>query len=204
MIEQGTPEWNLLRLGKLTASRVADMLATVKTSESASRKNLRADLIVERLTKQKTEYYTNSAMEWGTQTEPKARSAYEVNTGQFVDQIAFVDHPTIPMFGCSPDGLVGNDGLIEIKCPNTATHLEYYDTKEPPKKYIIQMQTQLCVTGRTWCDFVSFDPRLPKPLDLLILRVSRDETMIKKIQDEAVKFLAEIDQKVNELLEKIK
>ena len=203
MIEQGTPEWQALRVGKLSASRVADMLATVKTGESASRKNLKADLIVERLTNQKTESFTNGAMSWGVETEPQARAAYEVMTGNFVDQIAFVDHPTISMFGCSPDGLVDDEGLIEIKCPNSATHLEYLETQTIPKKYITQMQTQLCVTGRKWCDFVSFDPRLPEPLNLLIIRVDRDDEYISMIESEAIKFLQEVQDKVDNLLKQV-
>ena len=203
MIEQGSEAWKALRIGKLTASRVADMLATVKTGESASRKNLKADLIVERLTNQKTESFTSGAMNWGVETEPQARAAYEVMTGNFVDQIAFVDHPTISMFGCSPDGLVDDEGLIEIKCPNSATHLEYLETQTIPKKYITQMQTQLCVTGRKWCDFVSFDPRLPEPLNLLIIRVERDDEYISMIESEAIKFLQEVQDKVDNLLKQV-
>jgi putative phage-type endonuclease len=203
MIEQGTPEWQALRIGKLTASRVADMLATVKTGESMSRKNLRADLIAERLTGNKTDSYTNSAMSWGVETEPQARVAYEVFSYNFVDQVAFVDHPTIQNFGCSPDGLVGDDGLIEIKCPNTSTHLEYIETRKPPSKYMTQMMSQMSVTGRKWCDFVSFDPRLPDGLKLLVVRIERDEEVIAKIEAEAIKFLAEVDAKIIELYKKV-
>ena len=203
MIEQGSDAWQAARTGKLTASRVADMLATVKTGESASRKNLKDDLIVERLTNQKTESFTSGAMNWGVETEPQARAAYEVMTGNFVDQIAFVDHPTIAMFGCSPDGLVDDNGLIEIKCPNSATHLESLETQTIPKKYITQMQTQLCVTGRQWCDFVSFDPRLPEPLNLLIIRVERDDEYISMIESEAIKFLQEVQNKVDNLLKQV-
>jgi putative phage-type endonuclease len=186
MVEQGTPEWQALRVGKLTASRVADMLATVKTGESMSRKNLRADLIAERLTGNKTDSYTNSAMNWGVETEPQARAAYEVFSYNFVDQVAFVDHPTIANFGCSPDGLVGDDGLIEIKCPNTSTHLEYLETRKPPTKYMTQMMSQMAVTSRRWCDWVSFDPRLPDGLKLLVVRIERDDEMIAKIEAEAI------------------
>jgi putative phage-type endonuclease len=203
MVEQGTPEWQALRVGKLTASRVADMLATVKTGESMSRKNLRADLIAERLTGNKTDSYTNSAMNWGVETEPQARVAYEVFSYNFVDQVAFVDHPTIANFGCSPDGLVGDDGLIEIKCPNTSTHLEYIETRKPPSKYMTQMMSQMAVTGRQWCDFVSFDPRLPDGLKLLVVRIERDEEVIAKIEAEAIKFLAEVDDKIVELYKKV-
>jgi putative phage-type endonuclease len=203
MIEQGTPEWQALRIGKLTASRVADMLATVKAGESMSRKNLRADLIAERLTGSKTESYSNSAMNWGVETEPQARAAYEVFSYNFVDQVAFVDHQTIPNFGCSPDGLVGDDGLIEIKCPNTSTHLEYIETRKPPSKYLTQIMSQMSVTGRQWCDFVSFDPRLPDGLKLLVVRIERDEDAIAKLEAEAIKFLAEVDAKMVELYKKV-
>ena len=204
MVEQGTPEWQALRVGKLTASRVADMLATVKTGESMSRKNLRADLIAERLTGSKTDSYSNSAMNWGVETEPQARAAYEVFSYNFVDQVAFVDHPTIANFGCSPDGLVGDDGLIEIKCPySTAIHLDYIETRNPPTKYMTQMMSQMSVTGRQWCDFVSFDPRLPDGLKLLVVRIERDEEVIAKIETEAIKFLAEVDDKIVELYKKV-
>jgi putative phage-type endonuclease len=203
MIEQGTPEWQALRIGKLTASRVADMLATVKTGESMSRKNLRADLIAERLTGNKNDSYTNSSMNWGVETEPQARIAYEVFSDTLVDQIAFVDHKTIPNFGCSPDGLVDEDGLIEIKCPNTSTHLEYLETRKPPTKYMTQMMSQMSVTGRKWCDFVSFDPRLPDGLKLLVVRIERDDEAIAKLEAEAVKFLAEVDAKIIELYKKV-
>jgi len=204
MVEQGTPEWQALRVGKLTASRVADMLATVKTGESMSRKNLRADLIAERLTGSKTDSYSNSAMNWGVETEPQARAAYEVFSYNFVDQVAFVDHPTISNFGCSPDGLVGNDGLIEIKCPySTAIHLDYIETRKPPTKYMTQMMSQMSVTSRQWCDFVSFDPRLPDGLKLLVVRIERDDAVIAKIEAEAIKFLAEVDAKIVELYKKV-
>ena len=135
-------------------------------------------------------------MEWGTATEPQARVAYEVASHNFVDQIAFVDHPTIEWFGCSPDGLVGNEGLIEIKCPNSATHWEYYKSKEPPKKYWIQMQAQMAVTGRKWCDFVSFDPRMPERSQLLIVNVPRDSEFILFMEAEIKQFLNEVQTEV--------
>ena len=199
MFEQGSPEWFAARLGKVTASRVADVLAKIKEGESASRKNYKADLVAERLTKQKTLGFSSTAMQWGVETEHQARAAYEVTTGDFVEQIAFVDHPAIVNFGCSPDGLVGDDGLIEIKCPNTATHLEYLEADAPPKKYFIQMQAQMSATGRKWCDFVSFDPRLPDGLELLIVRVNRDDKYIEMMEDEVSKFLQEVDNKVESL-----
>lgn len=200
-VQQGTPEWHQLRLGKVTASRVADILAKTKTGPSASRGNYLIELALQRVTKTIEESYTNAAMEWGTQTEPQARVAYEVKTGNFVDQVAFVDHPTIAGFGCSPDGLVGSDGLIEIKCPNSATHWSYIKANEPPNKYFIQMQAQMAVTGAKWCDFVSFDPRMPERSQLLIVSVPIDREFILFMETEIKQFLSEVDKEV-QLMEK--
>jgi len=197
---QGTEEWHQLRLGKVTASRVADILAKTKSGASASRGNYLIELALQRVTKTIEESYSNSAMEWGVATEPQARVAYEVLTGNFVDQIAFVNHPTIEGFGCSPDGLVG-EGLIEIKCPNSATHWSYIKANEPPQKYIIQMQAQMAVTGAKWCDFVSFDPRMPERSQLLIIRVNRDNEFIAEMENDIKQFLSEVEAEVN-LMEK--
>ena len=194
-VEQGTPEWHELRRGKVTASRVADILAKTKTGPSASRQNYLIELALQRTTKTIEPSYTNAAMEWGTMTEPQARVAYEVNTHNFVDQVAFIDHPTIKGFGCSPDGIVG-EGLIEIKCPNSATHWEYFKAKEPPKKYFIQMQAQMAVTGAKWCDFVSFDPRMPERSQLLIVNVPRDPEFILYMEAEIKQFLNEVEVEV--------
>jgi putative phage-type endonuclease len=194
-VEQGTPEWHELRRGKVTASRVADILAKTKTGPSASRQNYLIELALQRTTKTIEPSYTNAAMEWGIQTEPQARVAYEVATNNFVDQVAFIDHPTIQGFGCSPDGLVG-DNLIEIKCPNSATHWEYFKAKEPPKKYWIQMQAQMAVTGAKWCDFVSFDPRMPERSQLLIVNVPRDSEFIVFMETEIKQFLNEVETEV--------
>ena len=200
-VEQGTPEWHQLRLGKVTASRVADILAKTKTGPSASRGNYLIELALQRVTKAIEESYTNSAMEWGIQTEPQARVAYEVKTNNFVDQVAFIDHPTIANFGCSPDGLVGSNGLIEIKCPNSATHWSYIKDNAPPNKYFIQMQAQMAVTGAKWCDFVSFDPRMPERSQLLIVNVPRDPEFISSMEEEIKQFLSEVEVEVN-LMEK--
>lgn len=199
MIEQGSPEWFASRLGKVTASRVADIVAKTKSGYSTSRANYMAQLVVERLTGVKFETFTNAAMEWGTQTEPLARAAYEVKNGVMVDETGLVDHPTIPMSGASPDGLVGDDGLIEIKCPNTATHIDTLLSGDADKRYICQMQWQLAVTGRKWCDFVSYDPRMPDNLKLFIKRVERDDELIKELESEVVKFITELDEKVDTL-----
>ena len=196
-IAQGTPEWHQMRLGKVTASRVADILAKTKTGPSASRQNYLIELAIQRTTGIIQESYSNSAMEWGTQTEPQARVAYEVTTNNFVDKVAFIDHPSIKWFGCSPDGLVSDRGLLEIKCPNSATHWEYFKSKKPPQKYFIQMQAQIAVTNKDWCDFVSFDPRMPDRSQLLIVRIDRDEAFIAEMEAEIKKFLDEVEVEVN-------
>ena len=192
MIEQRSEEWFKARLGKVTASSVADVLAKTKTGVSASRGNYLIKLAIQRVTGQIEESYTNEAMQWGIDNEDQARVAYEVASGNFVDQVGFVDHEIIDWFGCSPDGLVNNDGLVEIKCPNSATHWEYFKTKEVPKKYFIQMQAQMSCTGRKWCDFVSFDPRMPEKSQLLIIRVPRDNTFIDLMETEVMEFLMEV------------
>lgn len=202
MIEQGSSEWLAIRLGKVTASRVADVLSKGKSGESASRKNYRTELVVQRLTGAPGEFFTNAAMEWGTQTEPLARIAYEAEMGVFVNQVAFIDHPNIVQFGCSPDGLVAEDGLIEIKCPNSSTHIEYLTDDKPPAKYIPQMQCQMAVTGRQWCDFVSFDHRLPDDLQLFVVRLERDQEYIEAMEAEVKKFLSEVDEMFTKLKER--
>ena len=183
----------MLRAGKVTASRVADVLSKVKSGESAGRKNLKMDLVAERLTGKPTDSFTNSAMQWGTEQEPFARIAYEAYRNLFVEQIPFVDHPTIEWFGCSPDGLVGEDGLIEIKCPNTTTHIEYLQEGKPPSKYVPQMMAQMACTGRKWCDFCSYDPRLPVDLQLFVVRLQRDDKYIAEMEAEVIKFLQEVE-----------
>ena len=200
LVEQGTDAWKMLRCGKVTASRVADIIARTKSGYSASRDNYMAQLICERLTGTVAESFTNAAMQHGTETEPYARLAYEVNQNVLVDQIAFVPHPTIEMSGASPDGLVGDDGLLEIKAPNTATHIDTLLSESVPTKYFTQMQFQMACTDREWCDFVSFDNRLPEELQLFVKRVPRDETYIKLMEAEIIQFLAELDDKINKLM----
>ena len=197
-MEQRTNEWFTARLGKVTASRVADVIAKTKAGQSASRANYMADLVVERLTGQKASSFSNAAMEWGTQTEPQARAAYSAKTGILVEEVGFIDHPTVAMSGASPDGFA-EEGLIEVKCANTSTHLEYVLAELPPLKYFTQMQWQMACTGRPWCDFVSFDPRLPERLQLLVVRVPRDDDYFAMLETEVKKFLAELDDKLNKL-----
>ena len=199
MIEQGTPEWFAQRLGKVTASRVADVIAKTKTGYSTSRENYMAQLICERMTGVVAESYTNSAMQWGTETEPLARAAYEATKDVLVDEVAMITHPRIESAGASPDGLVGDDGLVEIKCPNTATHIDTLMRQEVPMKYITQMMWQMACTERQWCDFVSFDPRMPKELQLFIQRVPRNNEYIAMLEKEILSFLEELDEKVNKL-----
>ena len=197
-MEQRTEEWFAARLGKVTASRVADVLAKIKSGESASRKNYKMELVVQRLTNKQGESFTNAAMEWGTEQEPFARMAYEAHTGTFVKEEGFVDHPTIEGFGCSPDGIVG-EGLIEIKCPNTANHIETVLENKVPSKYIPQMQCQMACTGAKWCDFVSFDPRVPEDLQLFVVRVERDQEYIDSMEVEVKQFLSEVLDLFNQL-----
>jgi putative phage-type endonuclease len=199
MIVQGSPEWFAARCGKVTASRVADVIAKTKTGYGASRANYAAELIAERLTGCTAPSFTNAAMQWGTDTEPKAREAYAARENLEVIEIGFVDHPEIINAGASPDGLVGDDGLIEIKAPNTATHLDTLLNRAVPSKYITQIQFQLACTGRDWCDFVSFDPRLPAEMQMYVRRVDRDVSHIIELETEVASFLAEIDAKVEAL-----
>ena len=198
-IEQGTDEWFAIRCGKVTASRVADVIATTKSGYSASRANYEAQLICEILTGKPAESYSNAAMAWGTETEPLARAQYELKTGEMVNQVGFVVHPMIEQAGASPDGLVGSEGLIEIKCPNTSTHLDTLLAQKVSSKYITQMTWQMVCTGRKWCDFVSYDPRLPENLQLFVQRIELDEDYAKKLQNEVVMFLVEVNEKVEKL-----
>ena len=202
MIAQGSPEWFAVRCGKVTASRVADVIAKTKTGYGASRANYAAELIAERLTQSTAPGFTNAAMQWGTDQEPHARAAYSFLRDVDVEEIAFVDHPEIAMSGASPDGLVGMDGLVEFKCPNTATHLDTLLSETVPGKYITQMQWQMACTGRAWCDFASFDPRLPPSMQLFVKRVDRDASLILDLETEVSTFLAEIDAKVAALTER--
>lgn len=198
-IEQGSADWFAMRCGKVTASRVADVIAKTKSGWGASRANYAAQLVAERLTGTVADAYTNGAMQWGTDTEPFARAAYEAHTGITVAMVGFVPHPKIMMAGASPDGLVGLEGLVEIKCPNTATHIETLLGQAVPAKYLTQMQFQLACTERDWCDFVSFDPRMPAHLQLFVRRVNRDTMTITQIEKDIVEFLGEIERTVSNL-----
>ena len=196
---QGSDEWLAARVGKVTASRIADLTAKTKSGWGAGRKNYMAELIAERLTGAAANNFTNSAMQWGTETEPLARSAYEFETDLDVVEVGLVSHPTIKNSAASPDGLVNEDGGVEIKCPNTATHIDTLLNEKIPDKYIKQMQWQMACTGRRWCDFVSFDPRLGARLSLFIKRVARDDKLIIELEMAVVAFIQEMEQKIIEL-----
>lgn len=192
--EQGTPEWKSARAGKVTASKISDVMAKIKTGEAASRRDYRAQIVAEILTgTPQDDIFINDAMRWGTEQEPFARAAYETNRGVLVDQVGLVLHPAIDRGAASPDGLVDPDGLVEIKCPKTATHLSYLMAGEVPSQYQPQMLWQMACTGAQWCDFVSFDPRLPEDLQLFVVRFKRDQARIDSMEAEVVTFLEEVD-----------
>lgn len=194
MIEQRTEEWHRLRLGKLTASRIADAVATTRTGWGASRANVRAELIVERLTGTPSDNYVNTAMQWGIDHEAEARDAYAFFRDVSVELVAFVDHPRIPWSGCSPDGFVGTDGLVEVKCPHTtATHIDSLLGGSVPDKYRKQVLWQMACTGRKWCDLVSYDPRMPEAMRLHVQRIPRDEAAIHSLERDAELFLREVE-----------
>lgn len=201
-VEQGTPEWKAARLGHVTASGMANVMAKGKDkSEAVTRYKYKVQIVAERMTGVVAESYSNAAMEWGVERERFAVMAYESMRDVLVDKTGFWLHPSIKWLGVSPDRLVGDDGLIEVKCPNTTTHLGYLFEKRIPPEYYKQIQCQLWVTGRQWCDFVSYDPRLPKRNQLLIVRTGRDEKLIAEMQAETEKFLGEVESLINKLAE---
>jgi len=207
MIEQGSPEWYAQRVGKVTASRIADVMARTKTGYGASRGNYMAELLVERLTGLKAERYQSAEMKWGIDTEPQARDAYEFFTGAVVTPAEFVDHPAIAMSGASPDGLATDgtgDGLVEIKCPATATHIDTLLSDAVPDRYRLQMMWQMACTGRAWCDYVSFDPRMPGDMQFFCKRVHASGIEIEDIGKEVRKFLAELADKEAALVAKFR
>jgi putative phage-type endonuclease len=201
-IIQRSDEWFEARLGCATASRVADIMATNKSGPAASRKNYMAELIAERLTGVEQESYTSQAMQWGVDNEPLARAAYEAKTFSYVEETGFVMHPYIKHFGASPDGLVGLDGLVEIKCPNTATHIVTLNTDRIDVDYVRQMYAQGSCTGRKWCDFASYDPRLGPDMELFIYRLNFEISVITEIEDAVKAFLSELEETIDKLFAK--
>lgn len=192
-VEQGSDDWHKHRRGSLGASQVHDVLAKTKSGYSTTRANIRARIVAERLTGLTQDSFKSSAMQWGNDTEPQARSAYSFFTGNLVTQVGMYKHETIIGTHASPDGLVGDDGLIEIKCPITATHIETLKTGKIDPKYITQMQWQMALTERDWCDFVSYDPRMPEDLSLFIQRVVRDPKRIDELFKDVLVFLKEVE-----------
>jgi putative phage-type endonuclease len=197
-MEQDTTAWLQDRVGMITASRIKDMMAQTKSGPSASRKNLAAALMLERVTGVAADSYTNAAMEWGVTNEPLARLAYSLHTGQDVEEVGFI-HPTIARSGASPDGLVTLEGMVEIKCGNTATHVAWAIAGVVPPEHVPQMQWQMACCNRGWNDFVSFDPRMPEGQQLFIRTLYRDNDYIAKLEQEVVKFDAEIEQMIADL-----
>ena len=195
-IAQRSPEWYQARVGMFTASRAADMMATIKTGEAAARRDLRVQLVVERLTGQpQDDGYINAAMQRGIDKEADAFAAYEALTGNLARPVGFVAHDTLRA-GCSPDGLVGDDGLLELKCPKSATHLAYLRAKTLPKDYLYQLQHAMWITGARWADFLSFDDRFPSELQVFHVRVTRNETDIAAYEVMARAFLSEVEREL--------
>lgn len=196
-IEQRTDDWYAARLGKVTASALHKVLSKTKTGYGADRGNYMTQLVLERVTNSKADGYSSAAMQWGIDQEPFARAAYEATRGVMVDEVGFIPHPTIKDAGASPDGLVGDDGMVEIKCPESKTALECWLSENPVEaKYFAQMQWQMRCADRSWCDYVVFDPRMPAKAQLFIKRVERDDAWLEKAEAEVIKFLAEVDAKV--------
>lgn len=199
MDEQRTDEWFAARLGLVTASRVADLMAKTRSGPAASRKNYLWELACQRLTGTREDGYINSAMQRGIDLEPMARGYYEGVTGTLVDEVGFIKHKYVNWFGASPDGLVGDYGMLEIKCPNTATHGDFLLTGKVDDRYIKQMQAQMSCANRDWCDFVSFDDRLPDNLSYKCVRVERDVKFEVEMIAAINEFLAELDELVKTL-----
>jgi hypothetical protein len=195
LCEQRGDEWRALRAGKVTASRISDVLAELKkgTGEAATRRNYKAEIIAEILTGIPADNFVSKEMQWGIDNEPFARAAYEIAQDVAVDTVGFAIHPAIARFGASPDGLVGEIGMVEFKCPNTSTHLDYLLAGVVPTEYQPQMLAEMCCTNREWCDFVSFDPRLPGRFQLFVRRFYRHEGRIREMEMKVERFLREVD-----------
>jgi len=198
-IIQRSPEWFAARCGSLGASQLADALAKTKSGWGASRLNLRAKLVVERLTGRQEDGFSSAAMQWGVDKEGEARNAYSWHTGLKVQEVGLYKHPTILGSHASPDGLVEHDGCVEIKCPNSATHIEVLKTNQVAHRYLLQMQWQMACADRQWCDFVSFDPRMPENLMYYVQRIERDNDLLATLEAQVAEFLAEVGADVDAL-----
>ena len=201
-MEQRTQEWFDARLGKVTASRVADVIAKTKTGVSTSRQNYLTQIVTERLTGKKADGgYINQAMQDGIDREEAARSLYELKYGE-VKEVGFIDHPTVAMSGASPDGLIDDGrGVLEIKCPIETTHTTTLMTDKVPSKYIPQIQWQMAVTGARFAHFVSYNPNFPDNMVLFVKQLDRDDEYIKMLVDEILTFTKEVDETILKLKE---
>jgi putative phage-type endonuclease len=197
--DQNTPEWHAARCGKVTASRVADVVRRTKSGVSASRNTYAGELVAERLSGFQAESFTSAAMQWGKDQEAAALAAYGFVYGVTVRRVGFVLHPTLDWSGCSPDGLVADDGLVQIKAPNSATHIATLLGAPIDPDYLKQMQWEMRCTGRQWCDFGSYDPRLPGEMQLHVRRVARDPVMIAELEAQVIEFLEEVSATVEKL-----
>jgi putative phage-type endonuclease len=195
MMEQRSNEWFKARLGKVTASNLSNVIAMTKSGESAYRRNYRHQLVTERLTGKVTQIYVNQAMQHGIDTEDEARDFYVFKHAN-VDEVGFIDHPTIDMAGASPDGLVGDDGLIEIKCRQPQNHTETLISHQIPNNYKLQMFWQMACTGRRWCDYVSYCPSFPEELKMVVIRLEWNDEQIKLLEEEVIKFLTQVEDTV--------
>lgn len=195
-MEQGSAAWFALRTGKVTASKVSDVVGKTQKGWAAPRALYMGQLVAERLTDQISETFVNPAMRWGTEQEPFARAAYSFLNDVEVEEIAFVAHPTIAWSGASPDGLIGKEGGVEFKCPTSATHIETILGGICPEKHVNQIQWQMACTGRLWWDFASFDPRMPEEMQLFVRRVARDDAYIAELEQMVIEFLGEIDDRI--------
>lgn len=200
LVEQGSPEWLMARCGKITASRIADVVAVLKNGNpSADRERYKWQLVAERLTGDFTRTYTNDAMLWGIENEPIAREFYETLNDVAVDQVGFIPHPTLDFAGCSPDGLIETTGLIEIKCMTTINHLQAIYTNEPPKQYLPQVHWQMACTGSWWCDLTLFDPRVPLEMQMKTFRIERDEDERSRLEEAVILFNNEVEETIAKL-----
>jgi len=199
IVLQGSDEWRRLRLGKVTASRIADVIAQTRNGWGASRDDYMAELIAERRTGVPQDSHETEDMRRGRELEPQAREAYEFYCDVTVQPAAFVAHPHIAMSGASPDGYVGEDGLVEFKCPRTKTHIATLLGAPIPDRHQVQMQWQMACTGRAWCDYVSFDPRMPDHEAICVTRVLRDQRRIEQLEADVRQFLGELDAKMQRL-----
>jgi putative phage-type endonuclease len=196
---QGSDAWRLARVGSLGASRLSEAIVRTKTGYGASRANLMAELICERLTGQPADRFVTQAMQHGTDTEPEARNAYSFYCGREVEQVGLIRHPSIERTHASPDGLIGSDGMLEVKCPQPAAHIETLLGQEIPAKYVTQMMWQMACAGRQWVDFCSYSPALPESMRVFVKRLHRDDNRIAELETEAALFLKEIDARIIQL-----